>query len=81
MLPSAIGAANPATAPDLVERDDVSGVGEGIRSDGGTPLYNALNYVRNNDVFPAPPTGLPPGAVQKRYILVITDGENNCNSR
>jgi hypothetical protein len=83
MLPTAVGTAittSPtATAPDL-NNLAVSNVGEGIRSDGGTPLYNALDYVRNNNVFPVPPTGLPAGAVQKRYILVITDGENNCNS-
>ena len=77
MLTSAVGAANQATAPNLMNLG-VSGFGEGIRSDGGTPILNGIQYLTNNNLFPAPPTGLPTGVTQKRYLLIITDGEDGC---
>jgi hypothetical protein len=77
MLTTAVGTANPGTATSLMNVY-VNNFGEGIRSDGGTPIITAIRYARDHDVFPAPPTGLPPGTSQKRYLLILTDGEDGC---
>jgi hypothetical protein len=77
MLTSAVGTANQSIAPNLMGLY-VNGFGEGIRTDGGTPILNAMQYLNANSVFPVAPTGLPPGVTQKRYLLIITDGEDGC---
>ncbi len=54
----------------------------GVRPTESTPIAQGLKSIRTGPggpYFPASPP-LPPGVTQKNFVLVLTDGNNNCNN-
>jgi hypothetical protein len=51
----------------------------GIRPTEGTPIATGLQAIRTGGpYFPAEPASLPAGVDQKNFVLILTDGNNNC---
>jgi hypothetical protein len=75
-LLAGVSAGVPTTQPD-------PGLGNvGVRADGSTPIAKSLASMRTVTpaIFPAQPTGLPTGAVQRNFVLILTDGNDTCDS-
>ncbi len=54
----------------------------GVRPTENTPIGQGLRSIRTGPggpYYPASPP-LPPGVVQKNFVMVLTDGNNNCNN-
>jgi hypothetical protein len=54
----------------------------GVRPTESTPIATGLRSIRTGPGGPYYPVSppLPPGVVQKNFVLILTDGNNNCNN-